>query len=349
MTGAWGKSMSAAGFQPPPRSAFVSLISALVSAFRWLILVLILILLAPYALAQFDNASRYAATEYAIKARDQVVSAFSSRVGPYIPTRIAGRDRSDWILIGGLVICAVVAGSLRRRVQRQSARRQMRKQAEQWKKQLRIQDNSAVGRELETQLKGLEAGGNMNREELLKVFAGVKKKLDAYGREVAFLSIDVVGSTEMKRNEDPAAAQYDFQEYRKLVEAVFKAHGVLKSAWTPDGVMACFSHVDDAVASGQDVIRSLQHFNTNVKVMQTPFMVRCGVNAGFVHFDNSTPMEAMSDRVIDIAGHMQKYAEPNTVAVARNLVEPLRNVGGFQATGKTVDGYQVAQWMPGRN
>jgi len=341
--------MSAAGFQPPARSTSVSLFSALVSAFRWAILIVILILVAPYALAQFDNARRYAATEYAISARDHVVNAFSSRIGQYIPTKIAGRDRTDWILIGGLVVCAVVAGSIRRRVLRQSARRQMRKQAEQWKKQLRIADNSAVGRELETKLKGLESGGNMNREELLKVFAGVKKKLDEFGREVAFLSIDVVGSTEMKRNEDPAAAQYDFQEYRKLVEAVFRSHGVLKSAWTPDGVMACFSHVDDAVASGQDVIRSLEHFNAQVKLMQTPFMVRCGVNAGFVHFDAATPMEAMSDRVIDIAGHMQKHAEPNTVAVARNLVEPLRNVGGFQATSKTVDGYQVAQWIHGRN
>ena len=272
--------MSAAGFQPPARSTSVSLFSALVSAFRWAILIVILILLAPYALAQFDNARRYAATEYAISARDAVVNAFSSRIGQYIPTKIAGRDRTDWILIGGLVVCAVVAGSIRRRVLRQSARRQMRRQAEQWKKQLRIADNSAVGRELETKLRGLESGGNMNREELLKVFAGVKKKLDEFGREVAFLSIDVVGSTEMKRNEDPAAAQYDFQEYRKLVEAVFRSHGVLKSAWTPDGVMACFSHVDDAVASGQDVIRSLDHFNANVKVMQTPLWSAAGSMPG---------------------------------------------------------------------
>jgi class 3 adenylate cyclase len=189
----------------------------------------------------------------------------------------------------------------------------------------------------------------MNREELLKVFAGVKKKLDEYGREVAFLSIDVVGSTDMKRNEDPAAAQYDFQEYRKLVEAVFRSRGVLKSAWTPDGVMACFAHVDDAVAAGQDVIRSLDHFNQHVKVMQSPFMVRCGVNAGYVHFDDATPMEAMSDRVIDIAGHMQKYAEPNTVAVAQKLIEPLRERAGFLPTTKTVDGYQVSHWIHGRN
>lgn len=341
--------MSAAGFQPPARSAFVVFVSALVSAVRWAILVAILILLAPYALNQFDNSRRYEATNYAIATRDNLVNAFSARVGRYIPTRIAGRDRSDWIMIGGLLICAVVAGSIRRRVQLQSARRQMRRQAAIWKKQLRIQENSAAGRELETRLRDLESGGNMNREELLKVFAGVKKKLDEYGREVAFLSIDVVGSTDMKRNEDPAAAQYDFQEYRKLVEAVFRSRGVLKSAWTPDGVMACFAHVDDAVAAGQDVIRSLDHFNQHVKVMQSPFMVRCGVNAGYVHFDDATPMEAMSDRVIDIAGHMQKYAEPNTVAVAQKLIEPLRERAGFLPTTKTVDGYQVSHWIHGRN
>jgi class 3 adenylate cyclase len=344
-----GKTMSTAGFQPPARSAAVSLFSAVISAIRWTILVLILVLLAPYALAQFDNAARYEITNTAITARNHVVAAFSSRVGRYIPTRIAGRDRTDWIMIGGLLVCAIVAGSLRRRVQLQSARRQMRKQAAMWRSQMRIQENSAAGRELETKLRGLEAGGNMNRDELLKVFADVKKKLDTYGREVAFLSIDVVGSTAMKQREDPAAAQYDFQEYRKMVEAVFRSRGVLKSAWTPDGVMACFAHVDDAVAAGQDVIRSLDYFNANVKVMQSAFMVRCGVNAGYVHFDEATPMEAMSDRVIDIAGHMQKYAEPNTVAVARKLIEPLRDLGGFQPTEKTVDGYQVSHWTYGRN
>ena len=94
--------MSAAGFQPPARSAAVSLLSAVISAFRWAILALILLLLAPYALAQFDNAARYAATNQAIAARNYVVNAFSSRFGQYIPTRIAGRDRTDWILIGGL-------------------------------------------------------------------------------------------------------------------------------------------------------------------------------------------------------------------------------------------------------
>lgn len=337
--------MSAVGFQPPVRSVPVRFFSALVTLFRYLILVALLVLLAPLALNQFENARRYEAVNYVFQAHDQLVDTLGGPLRKYIPTRIAGQDRTDWILVAGLLLCAGIAGSLRRRANLWSSRRHMRQQIKQWKQQMRIKDNSAADREIEKQVRSLEQGNNLNREELLKVFAGVKKRLDAYGREVAFLSIDVVGSTAMKRNEDPAAAQYDFIEYRKLVESVFRARGVLKSAWTPDGVMACFSNIDDAVQAGQDVIRSLDHFNRHVKVMKSAFAVRCGVNAGYVHFDDATPMEAMSDRVIDIAGHMQKYAEPNTVAVARKLIEPMREISGFQATPKTVDGYQVSHWI----
>jgi hypothetical protein len=78
--------------------------------------------------------------------------------------------------------------------------------------------------------------------------------------------------------------------------------------------------------------------------MKQDFAVRCGVNAGYVHFDDAAPLETISDRVIDIAGHMQKYAEPNTVAVARKIVEPLRQSDGFSPTDKVVDGYEVSAW-----
>src|SRR4030095_3512961 len=102
--------------------------------------------------------------------------------------------------------------------------------------------------------------------------------------------------------------------------------------WTPDGVMACFAHVEDACQSGKDVIKSLKVFNSEVKLSKADFSVRCGVNAGLVYFDDSTPLERISDRVIDVAGHMQKNAEPNTVLVARKILEPLRALGGGSQT-----------------
>jgi hypothetical protein len=60
--------------------------------------------------------------------------------------------------------------------------------------------------------------------------------------------------------------------------------------------------------------------------------------------DDDVPLEDVSDRVIDIAGHMQKHAEPMTVSIAKIVVEPLTDRAGFEETPKIVDGYQVYAW-----
>lgn len=164
------------------------------------------------------------------------------------------------------------------------------------------------------------------------------------GRDLAFLSIDVVDSTGMKQDEEKASAEHDFMEYKRLVDSKLTSNGAMKSAWTPDGVMSCFPTIDTAVRAAREVIQGLDAFNKNVKTMRQDFRVRCGINHGFVYFDESVPMEEMTDRVIDIAGHMQKYAPPNTICVAKPSVEPMQEREGFAPAGKVVDGYEVYVW-----
>ena len=335
-------------FTLPRRSFPIIVMSGLVSLVRWLILIAIVLLLAPHALAYFDKPHGYAVTDYALRQRDQLLRFVGPKLKEQIPTQIAGKDRTDWILVAGLAVVAVGAGSVRDRIASRATARQMRRQVQRWKESMQLDEGTQAAATLDKGFKSFENAKSVDRAELLRAFAEAKKKLDAFGREVAFLSVDVVGSTAMKEREDNAAIQYDFAEYRKLVEAVFDTHGILKTAWTPDGVMACFPTIDQAVLAGKDVILALDAFNQNVKLMRENFSVRCGVNAGYVHFDESTPLAAMSDRVIDIAGHMQKYAEPNSVAVARKVIEPLRNPEGFTPIDKVVDGYEVAHWTPGK-
>jgi hypothetical protein len=50
--------------------------------------------------------------------------------------------------------------------------------------------------------------------------------------------------------------------------------------------------------------------------------------------------------VIDLAGHMQKYAAPDTVALSKsamNLLAP-QPKEGFRPTNNKVDGLEVCQW-----
>jgi tRNA A-37 threonylcarbamoyl transferase component Bud32 len=88
----------------------------------------------------------------------------------------------------------------------------------------------------------------------------------------------------------------------------------------------------------------LQRFNREVKAVKTQFRVRCGINSGNVHFEKSQPMEEMSDRVIDVAGHMQKYATPDTIFIPREVLEKSKAHDGFNPGNATVDGYEVYSW-----
>jgi hypothetical protein len=93
----------------------------------------------------------------------------------YVPTRIAGRDRTDWILIGGFLILAVAAGSVRRRIETRSAQRAMRRQVAQWKREMQIKEGSVVSKELDAQVQTLQSAKGVDRQELLRIFAETKK------------------------------------------------------------------------------------------------------------------------------------------------------------------------------
>ncbi len=327
-----------------PTSALVTFLFAIRKVLGLAVFALIIVLLGPKLFVLFDNPKSATIAAVLFDSRDYVLKHTLPVLKRYVPTNIAGADRSDWILIGLAIVVTIFFGSLAQRTQTSLNRRLLRKSAQAWRRKEGVKPGSKLDAELQTTLRMAESGKTVNRQELLRVFAETKKKLDTFGREVAFLAIDVVGSVGMKAGEDPSSIQYDFEEYRKLVDRIFRARGVLKTAWTPDGVMACFAHVEDACQSGKDVIKSLKAFNRDVKVSKANFSVRCGVNAGLVYFDDGTPLETISDRVIDVAGHMQKHAEPNTVLVARKIIEPLRQLEEFTHTTQVIDGYEASVW-----
>jgi class 3 adenylate cyclase len=205
-------------------------------------------------------------------------------------------------------------------------------------------DKSRQLSQLKEQLQTSAGAVKNERDDLLKLYAETKKKLDNMGQDHAFLSIDVVDSTGMKQGEEKASIEHDFKEYKQLVEDAISANASQKSAWTPDGVMVCFASVEDAVNTARQVIKGLKDFNANVKTIRSDFRVRCGINYGHVYSDESIPMEEMSDRVIDVAGHMQKYASPNSIFMDKALVWFLQDRSGFSPAGTEVDGYEVFVW-----
>ena len=305
-----------------------------------LMLLAIVFLLIPLGFSYLENASSYAWVREIQAIDDRLVGWLKS----VAPTKVGSWDLARFVLIVAAYFASRLLEGGANMLGKAFADRELKNRYEQFKKSSGLSDKSRALASISKRMESLKPGDAKSREELIQLMIETKKKLDSMAREVAFLAIDVVGSTDMKLGEDKAFVEHDFREYKKLVEAAMQHHGALKSAWTPDGVMICFPTVDAAIAAAQEVLNQLERFNREVKSVKTQFRIRCGINAGSVHYDKATRMEEMSDRVIDIAGHMQKYAAADTIFIARNVLEKGSDATGFRDADQEVDGFPVYMW-----
>ncbi|HLY62521.1 MAG TPA: hypothetical protein VKV95_17405 [Terriglobia bacterium] len=195
--------------------------------------------------------------------------------------------------------------------------------------------------------KGIAFKQEDERDKLLRELAKVKKRLEKTKQKLAFLSVDIVGSTRMKVGQDPLVLEHLFREYRTMIEGIFKKYRYRTASWTPDGVMACFPQVDLASAAAKELLKKLPIFNKEKNRIGFPIQVRCGLNAGEVNYDESTPLELLSSRVLDITGHLQKAALPDSIFVTEEIYKELRDKNGHLLCPDEVDGYKVYQWSAG--
>lgn len=298
------------------------------------------LLLLPLLLPFLDNAGSYPWVRAIYALDDTVVGGLRK----LIPTRVSGIDFARYLL---MVVFFLVATFLKRtslNLARAITEQEVKKRYEAFRKGSGLAENSKAMKTIREKMETMKPGDAKSREELIELMIQTKKSLDAMMRNVAFLALDVVGSTRMKVGEDAVDIEYTFKEYKKVVENAMRSGEVLKSAWTPDGVMICLNSVDSAIRVGQAVLRELPRFNREVKTVKTEFKVRAGVNAGRVHFDKATPMEEMSDHVIDVAGHMQKYAPPDGMFIAKAVLDDASLRDGFRPADTQVDGFEVFVW-----
>ena len=325
---------------PSFRIYYLNTISILTRIASGIAIGILLLCIVPMIVPYVDNANSFQYVRSALTAE----LAINTIVKQNIPTKIGGRDMTRWIIIVGMIILSSSLGGWSERSREKAQYLKFKFSIDQWKADMHLSDNAIVLAPLQNKLEQLKTAKKKDREQLLHDFAETKKKLDEMGRDVAFLAIDIVDSTGMKQGEERASVEHDFKEYKRLVERTLNTFGCLKSTWTPDGVMSAFTTVDAAVRAAREIIGKLEMFNRDVKTIRRDFMIRCGVNSGFVYFDESVPLEEISDRVIDIAGHMQKHAKPNSVCVAKPAIEPLDDRGGFEPAGRVIDGYEVYEW-----
>ncbi|MCX6866932.1 MAG: hypothetical protein NTV46_12090 [Verrucomicrobia bacterium] len=181
-------------------------------------------------------------------------------------------------------------------------------------------------------------------ERLQGKIVRLKAELDHFGRELVFLSIDVVDSAKMKAKKDQASIAVYFKKYKEFIHQILKENNMLKASWTPDGVMVCFNSFNDAFTTAKKVILQLGNFNQEQNRFGHEFRVRCGINAGYVLFDEALEMEEIASHAIDMAAHVQQMAPPNTLYVTRHTIEPKHLITQLIPSVDRIDGCELFRW-----
>lgn len=171
---------------------------------------------------------------------------------------------------------------------------------------------------------------------------------DLVGQEVrrAFLSVDVVGSVEMKKDEHQLAIEQSFNEFRSLVDAIMREHHALQSIWGGDGLMTSYDQSQRAVDAAIKLLQSLPDFNRAKNRLRKPFQARCGINSGELYDDPLEDLERKTSPVIDRAGHLQKQARPNCLLVGEGTIHEIDNKGDFHEFDRQIDEQRAWEYCP---
>ncbi len=297
----------------------------LLRAVKNILLAVIVAAFAASVLSRFKDIKNYPEFLRVVEIDRQLEAPALSALRQNIPTNYEGTDIARFVLLGALFVAAMLLRGFAFKFASDVVILRRKRDA-------LIKASSALDKD------------KLDRGKLLEVYAEVRKSLDEHKQNLAFLSIDIVDSTGMKVGEDKSIAENDFRQYKRMVEGILKANQAMKSTWTPDGVMICFPSAANAVKAAQSVILGLDDFNRTIKVMRRDFKIRAGINSGEVFCDKDTPMEEMTDRVIDIAGHMQKHGLVDGIAISEHAIQPFLGKFSFRDSGRIVDGCSVYEW-----
>ncbi len=316
---------------------FLYLLLVLSQVFIFALLAAVLLIPVAYLIPSLENYETYSYLVFLL----EIEGILLSGVRNTLPTVYRGTDITRRMVLLGAFLLSIPAAAFSRSIK------------DSLYYSVVISTPEQTGRELpfhKKLLKKFEMLFFRRESELRKLqrkLARIKEKIDKLGKQLTFLSIDVVNSTSMKRDEDPASVEYYFNQYNSFVKERLNRHRAVKTSWTPDGVMSCFGDFESAFLAAKEIIEELPRLNNSLQQFKHDFVVRCGINSGFIYFDDMLSLQEMAGHSIDLAGHFQKYAAPNSIYANKTSI-PLHLLASFKTVEEDIDGCRVMAWHPER-
>ncbi len=188
------------------------------------------------------------------------------------------------------------------------------------------------------------SGGSRSRGSSQPARASLKERMEEklrrdeeiereYGFSGSFLDIDVVDSHGLKvQASRPEHIIVSFERFRAFARRVVEEHRgqVLNS--NGDELMCFFDEPVQAVHAAAAMIDRISAFNERENLLSRPFRIRQGIHTGRSLIDRERGV-AYSP-VLDVAGHLQKYAPENGLLVSEETLSHLPNRSRYSPVGE---------------
>ncbi len=185
------------------------------------------------------------------------------------------------------------------------------------------------------------------RQALVQQLMDIQDRLKQEEMRATFLSLDVVGSTRMKTENDALSVEFTFSEYHRYIEVLAGRHGGRIHSTAGDGVICVFDEPSHAFDAGRAMLGGLFEFNAFRNRLNTSIDLRAGLHTGTVSAPGNDASRVDFAHVIDLAAHLQKDAEPGTLAVSREAAMDLpRGLDSVGSERFEIDGIEAALWRP---
>ena len=148
------------------------------------------------------------------------------------------------------------------------------------------------------------------------------REIEEFNVMGSFLDVDVVSSRGMKGGGEKAEhIIVSFERFRAYVGGICEEWGgqVLNS--NGDELMCFFESAASAVMAGSTILERLADFNRDLNLLSTDFHFRLGAHTGVSLVDLNAGI-AYSE-VLDTAGHIQKFADTDSLVVSQATLDSL--------------------------
>jgi class 3 adenylate cyclase len=170
-----------------------------------------------------------------------------------------------------------------------------------------------------------------DRQEMLRQLVDLREKLHSGSQSMTFLSLDIVGSTQMKESADPLAVEFTFNEYHDFVDRLAAKYGGRVHSTAGDGIICAFESPAAALGAAKNIQAGLFELNSLRNKIGTPIVLRAGIHAGTVVVPDGDVTAVNFTHVIDMTAHIQKACPPGGIAVSAMAATGLS--GGLSAVG----------------